>query len=169
MASPRNFKDVLQTMCFTNVLSNSDDFCSHQDQIDSKRWPSKNPASDVSSIVFFTYFGSIGKRQNQWEPYLLRVFCNIRWNLVATWNICCTMVENAFSLDFLLFFGRSGSPEKGLKPYDLIRPETDFVAKGKITGDIRICPANELDQAAGLTNTRRHTYYRGLVRATLVL
>ena len=27
------------------------------------------------------------------------------------------------------------------------------------TGDIRICPANELDQAAGLTNTRRHTYY----------
>ena len=28
---------------------------------------------------------------------------------------------------------------KGLKPYELIRPESEYVAKGKITGDIRIC------------------------------
>ena len=37
------------------------------------------------------------------------------------------------------------------------------------TGQIRLYPASELDQAAGLTNTRSPKYYGGLVRATLVL
>ena len=37
------------------------------------------------------------------------------------------------------------------------------------TGQFRLYRASELDQAAGLTNTRSQKYYGGLVRATLVL
>ena len=59
---------MLKTMCFTSVLSNSDDFCSHrahkiQDQIDSERQPSEKLASDGSWNDLLITFGSTGKRK----------------------------------------------------------------------------------------------------------
>ena len=67
---------MLKAMCFTGVLTNLDDFCSHrahkiQGQIDSERQPIEELASDGSWNDLLITFGSTGKRKKNDENNII--------------------------------------------------------------------------------------------------